>query len=149
MQQLPNPDWTRQGNSWYIERGVWRGEIWLQPDSISTFLWTITKYGSSVFTGTSYDRIGAMSTVERRLGYPYLLEEEWVMDKGCRCGSCTHYTGAYIVSDRPDTVEQRFADRESAIAWIEGQIAHEPDCDWWSDARACNCADLANRRNVD
>jgi hypothetical protein len=141
MIQLPNPGWDKRGSTWHLQRGIWRGEVLSEPGSTSAFRWQISKEGYVIHTGISTDRISAMQLVETRLGYRYNLEEDYEMDDGCRCGSCTRLTGNWAVSDRADTVNKIFSDRDTAEAWIKEHITHEPDCVWWETTLACSCCE--------
>ena len=124
MSCLYNADWRKQGNSWTLTDGVRLGTV--RNASISNYTWEVLPIegGRVIASGDAPDRIAAQTAVEELLGYYFTVEPEYEMSAGCRCGSCVDPTGKWLVSNRRDTVNEKFDSEGEAIAWIMNQHAY-------------------------
>lgn len=118
MSALYNPEWEKRGGEWVLASAQYIGKVAAQITR--DYSWAVFGIadGRQVAGGTTPDRIAAYAAAEAVMGYAYLLDPEYEIDAGCRCGSCTSPTGRWIVSNRADTVEEHFNSEGEAIAWI-------------------------------
>ncbi len=118
MSTLFNPEWAKRNGEWVLASAQHIGKVAVQI--ARDYSWAVFGIadGGQVAGGTVSDYIEAFAAAEAVMGYKYLLDPEYEMDAGCRCGSCTSPTGRWIVSNRADTVEEYFNSEGEAVAWI-------------------------------
>lgn len=118
MTVLYNPDWQKKQDRWVLASGEKFAVV--RPQITRDYSWQIFEAagGTLISSGSSPDRIAAFNAVESTLGYRFFVEPEYVMEKGCRCGSCTEPSGRWMVFTRDDSVEEFFASESEAILWV-------------------------------
>lgn len=110
-----NPEWRKQGNVFTLHDGDVIGIVRLPDNSYEI----VSVEGQIILSGIADEIVKAKTIVENRMGYHFFLEEDCEMDVGCKCGSCTHYTGKWQVYNRQDTIDMLFDSEAAAIEWIE------------------------------
>lgn len=115
---LYNPEWTKQGNTYTLLSTDKVGVIQSQITRDYKYSVNSIQNGELSISGVSPDLYKAQYLVEKEMGYEFFVELEYVMEKGCRCGSCQESTGKWLVFNKDDTVNLKFDSESEAIQWI-------------------------------
>ena len=126
---LYNPEWTKQGNTYSLLSTDKVGVVQMREMRYNTCWYTYSvnsiQNGESYISGVSPGLYTAEYLVEKEMGYEFFVEMEYVMEKGCKCGSCTEPTGKWLVYNKDDTVNLLFDSEGEAIAWIIEQYGEK------------------------
>jgi hypothetical protein len=120
---LYNPDWTKQGNTYTLLSSDKVGII--QKIDAQYFKYSVNfiQNGDLCIDDLASTLNAAKYFVEKEMGYEFFVELEYVMEKGCRCGSCMESTGKWLVFNKDDTIDLKFDSENEAIQWINIQKA--------------------------
>jgi hypothetical protein len=137
MKQLPCPEWATIVPTilWTIQRGGCRGEVrYYHPRD--SYIYRVVIDETAVFEYEGVFLSVCMRKVEERLGYKYLMTDDWQMGSN---GKCPFFTGKYYVTCE-GRLGQMFLNKEEALCWIGEQECHDPRCYSW-EGLPCNCKD--------
>lgn len=109
-----NPEWRRQGN---VHTLISDGLIGIVR--VPECEWEVNPIErGTVMSGKTDDLIAAKAAVEKIMGYKFFLEEDYKTEPGCKCGSCSMFTGKWRVTSRDDIVDMLFDSEAAALEWI-------------------------------
>lgn len=121
MKVLYNPWWNKKDKIYFLLSETMKGII--EKDKNQKFTWKIVNLNDNSLVLSSKEPNPSLwhskYEVEKNMGYKFTIEEDYEMEKGCKCGSCTEKTGKWNLSDKEDIINLQFNSEEEAIKWIE------------------------------